>query len=174
MFLLAKWRIKLQSLMAKLMCAKRGKIKHFRLLKRPPFCYSLTRNIGGRVKTCLDNWNPSRMLFLQLQQNQPGCRGQNESFCKFVFASLSELNPKNKVLVIGIHRHIKEHDQLCRPSALGCWTLFWTKVHPTPLLRPKKTDLIVDHKNDALSCKFNRSGSQVGLQGRKSAQRAAS
>ena len=47
-------------------------------------------------------------------------------------------------------------------------------VIPTPLLRPKKTDLIVDHKNDALSCKFNRSGSQVGLQGRKSAQRAAS
>ena len=25
------------------------------------------------------------------------------------------------------------------------------------LLRQKKTDLIVDHKNDALSCKFNRS-----------------
>ena len=114
--------------MAKLMCAKRGKIKHFRLLKRPPFCYSLTRNIGGRVKTCV----PSGMLFLQLQQNQPL---HNESFCKFVFASLSELNPKNKVLVIGIHRHIKEHDQLCRPSALGCWTLFWTKVHPTPRIR---------------------------------------
>ena len=88
------------------------------------------------------------MLFLQLQQNQPL---HNESFCKFVFASLSELNPKNKVLVIGIHRHIKEHDQLCRPSALGCWTLFWTKVHPTPLLRPKKTDLIVDHKNNAVN-----------------------
>ena len=140
--------------MAKLMCAKRGKIKHFRLLKRPPFCYSLTRNIGGRVKTCV----PSGMLFLQLQQNQPGCRGQNESFCKFVFASLSELNPKNKVLVIGIHKHIKEHDQLCRPSALGCWTLFWTKVHPTPRIRDsyssppsQKTDLIVDHKNNAVN-----------------------
>ena len=26
-----------------------------------------------------------------------------------------------------------------------------------PLLRRQKTDLIVDHKNDAVSCKFNRS-----------------
>ena len=57
-------------------------------------------------------------------------------------------------------------------------------VYPTPricdsssapqLPSQKKRDLIVDHKNDALSCKFNRSGSQVGLQVRKSAQRAAS
>ena len=53
---------------------------------------------------------------------------------------------------------IEFHHSLC--EALQPTILLLDYVIPPLLLYSvtEKTDLIVDHKNDALSCKFNRSG----------------